>query len=178
MNATEVAVVSKATDISDSLARRKPVSDQLGTVEVVEKDYIIAEFPDCRHFLLSSKTVSRSLAAHVCSKQRRRESVFNSKWEKRRGTVKGWHHPVWKPSSLQWRHLQTDWKRGRWRLRWTADGIAALLYASRLPDFFLSSSSTFSLAVLCFVLMTCFSSVLFSTLLHSFHRPVHQLHFS
>lgn len=79
MNAAEVAVVSKATDISDSLARRKPVSDQLGSVVVAERDYIIAEFPDCRNVLLSSKTVSRSLAAHVCSKQRRRERVFDSK---------------------------------------------------------------------------------------------------
>lgn len=58
MNAAEVAVVSKATDISDSLSQRKPVSDQLGTVEVAERDYIIAESPDCRNFHLSSETVS------------------------------------------------------------------------------------------------------------------------
>lgn len=65
MNAAEVAVVSKATDISDSLAQRKPVSDKLGLVEVAERDYIIAEFPDRRNFHLSSETVSRSLVAHV-----------------------------------------------------------------------------------------------------------------
>lgn len=68
MNAAEVAVVSKATDISDSLARRKPVSDQLGSVEVVEKDYIIAEFPDCikSHVVWPPMCVASRGAEKVC----------------------------------------------------------------------------------------------------------------
>lgn len=97
-----MAVVSKATDISDSLARRKPVSDQLGSAEVAERDYIIAEMVSC------PLKQSHVVWPPMCVASRGAKNVYLTVSEKKGGgTVKGWHHPVWKPSPLQWRHLQT-----------------------------------------------------------------------
>lgn len=85
----------------------------------------------------------------------------------------GWHHPMWKPFSLQWRHLQTLGSNSNVGAGDSNRRLAALhsthsTFSSHLYSTLLNSSFLFSLL---FFLCTAHSGFSFSSLFHppSFH---------